>query len=202
MPGTSALLPPLLMIGLITGAATSWAQEQEHVRGHLVFHDGHVLEVEEFVELLNQGMSSGSIFVTYEGVEQEVFYRDIEEITVIGAERGPYGCILDEDSTIFLRLRDGQEVTVSPGREYHPAHVTVRFIASLTGQLQEEEWLILPRECIGEGHEGNVVQSIVFDEDIGTMSWSTCSERYFPGSFNFDPYTGERLIHRTPEESE
>jgi hypothetical protein len=173
-----------LVLGPTAGSSGT---EGLHWGGAILFREGQAIEVEEFEYLFGDAAVENGLSVKIEGVSRSLALESIARISIVEAEWDRD--FLRKGSVLEVELRNGRSAAAILARDYS-RWIRVRFLDPFTGEIQTERYAL-------NGYD-NPVLGMTFGDDIGSMRWSASSDRYFPPSFNFDPYTGGKLTWKTP----
>lgn len=170
-----------------------------HRGGFLVFGSGGKLAFED-METFDGAKDPADwvLRVSHAGIVSEVRLADIEAMylmeVVKRVERDFTRNIeyIGPGSVLSLQTPQSPETTTTLVSQLSFA-VTIRYIDPLSKKV------VTSRFNWGMGD--NEVKGVVFDANGGDLRYSAQSRTYFPPSYNFNPYTGEKLVwrHAGPE---
>jgi hypothetical protein len=161
--------------------------------GSILYSNGNTLNFERIFTLkgLEPHFIGGPIIVQYKGTKRKIMPDEIDQITFLGF--GKYepqlGCGAYYEAELNVKFTSGTEANVILGDWIYRCF-DVEHLEELTKSVKRSPI------TIGENrNNANVlVRSIVFARDSGKFRYNPRTNTYFPESFIYDPYTGEKLM--------
>jgi hypothetical protein len=123
--------------------------------------------------------------IEYKTTTRKIPIEKISYIMIVNRTCGEYEL---SSSEIELGLKDGNKIYAILKNRLRSLQV------SYIDEITKEKQSTYVNPCSNPG----IVKMIYFDE-IGNMALNTRTNEYYPASYNFDPYTGEKLIKQNPE---
>lgn len=157
------------------------------IKGRIVYESGDTLK---FSDMLYAGFESDQdnnplLAIEYKTTARTIPVAKISYLMIVNRTCGKYGLARSE---IEIGLKDGNKIyaiLLDPLKS-----IQVGYIDEITKEKQNT----YVDFCSNHG----LVKLIYFDE-VGSMAFNTRTKEYYPASYNFDPYTGEKLVKQNPE---
>ncbi|NMM46569.1 hypothetical protein HH303_18910 [Rhodospirillaceae bacterium KN72] len=193
----------LAMFGLIMAFAAPAAARDYVLPGTLHLTNGTLVQCED-INLTDLHYSKGGIVVKsgyYESETNSFHLKKLDQnisILLNDMDIRSLSIMIDGDSwgdstMIEVVLKNGNIASMGVFKDRSERSLGSRLVATcedtFTGKKQEQTlyWGTV------DSKDGPRVLSANFEE-TGNVKWSNGSKRFFPVGFEFDPYTGERLI--------
>ena len=123
--------------------------------------------------------------IEYKTTTRKIPIDKISYIMIVNRTCGENGLLRSE---IELGLKDGNKI-------YAILLDTLRsFQVSYIDEITKEKQTTYVAPCSKHGY----VKMIYFDE-VGSMAINSRTNEFYPASYNFDPYTGEKLVKQNLE---
>ncbi len=180
----------------IAVVSVSMADEPERWGGEVMLSNGESYQADEF------NISSDTRPLKFRLVDEQkerlVRWEDIAKIEIVEFKSGTYDSdssrffdCLGEGTIMVLTLRNGNStrVILNPclgSAALRVQRLGIRYVDEFTGE-----------EAIS-GFKWKNVRAVSFGSDIGRLRYDDEANEFFPATYNFNPYTGRKLIWRNP----
>jgi len=183
-------------IGIIGSWSTAFAGTAEYWGGEILLTNGETYKADKF------NISSDTAPLAFRLIDQSkvirVQWKEIARLEMVeykGVYLGPSSNIqsyLAEGTVAKLTLRNGNSrdvVLVRVGGNeavLRESKLNITYIDDFTRQTESSSFF------------WEDIRVISFGENLGRLKYDEESRIYFPASYNFNPYTGKKLIWKNP----
>ena len=157
------------------------------ISGRIVYDSGDTLKFSDMIYADIGETEEGNplLGIEYKSTFRQIPIEKISYIMIVNRSCTKYGL---RDSQIEMGMKDGDKIHAVLAN--HLKSIKVTYIDEITKEKQET--------YVSPCSEPGYLKMIYFDE-VGNLAFNPRSKEYFPASYNFDPYTGEKLIKRMPD---
>ena len=165
-----------------------------YVSGVLLLRNGTKVECASIDSNIWPKHADGMVgCVTLEGVHTKINVTDISSICFDKVRFAQYGRFAEEkDNVILVSLKNGKEAVMRRIGGHRNLEVT--YNDSFTNNIIKASYYIDGRFS-DNGKDRDVVA--IFFSGAGNVKYNKSSSKFYPVGYNYDPYSGEKLIHAT-----